>query len=412
MGSLTMLGRYELIAELGKGAMGVVYKAQDPLLSRTVAIKTINMDEAEHEGLAEFEARLYQEAKAAGGLNHPNIVIVYDIGKSGNLVYMAMEYVEGGDLRAMLVEGRPLAIDKILDIGAQVAEGLAYAHEHRVIHRDIKPANIMITPQGRVKIADFGIARMRSSESRTQTGVILGSPKYLSPEQVTGQRVDHRADIFSLGVILYQMITGSTPFNGETVSGLMYQVTNFDPPAPSTVNPQTPLMLDYIVAKALAKTPDSRYESAAELANDLRQCTRWVEAQASGAGISVLAERSRPPSTRLVESGHPAAAAPTRGVSRLFDSQEATQRLVREIGDDEVDLDLSFGSQEAAPQRMNEIDKAQTDRHPASAAIAMGALVPLHVPVHGEHPWGRRENTILTVTVVVALAIAATIVFA
>jgi len=183
-----LLGRYEVVAELGKGAMGVVYRANDPMLNRMVAIKTINMEEAGHEGMAEYEARFYTEAKAAGGLNHPNVIIIYDIGKSGHLVYMAMEYIEGRELREMLVEGQPLPVLQAVEIAAQVGEGLAYAHQHHVVHRDIKPANIMITPEGRAKIADFGIARMRSSETRTQTGVILGSPKYISPEQVVGKR--------------------------------------------------------------------------------------------------------------------------------------------------------------------------------------------------------------------------------
>ena len=219
------LGRYEIVAELGKGAMGVVYRANDPMLNRAVAIKTINMAEAENEGVAEYEARFYQEAKAAGGLNHPNIVIIYDIGRSGNLVYMAMEYVEGKELRELLTEGQSLPVVQAVDIAAQVADGLAYAHQHHVIHRDIKPANILITSDGRAKIADFGIARMRSAETRTQTGVIMGSPKYISPEQVVGKRADHRSDIFSLGVILYQCLTGTTPFNGDGLSALMYQIT-------------------------------------------------------------------------------------------------------------------------------------------------------------------------------------------
>jgi serine/threonine-protein kinase len=401
-------GRYQLIDELGKGTMGVVYKAHDPMLSRTVAIKTINMDEAEQDGLAEFEARLYQEAKAAGGLNHANIVIVHDIGKSGNLLYMAMEYVEGGDLRDMLAEGRLPPVDKAVDIAAQVAEGLAYAHEHHVVHRDIKPANIMITPQGRVKIADFGIARMRSAESRTQTGVILGSPKYLSPEQVTGQRADHRADIFSLGVILYQMLTGSTPFNGDSVGSLMYQITNLDPPAPSTVNPQAPLMLDYIVAKALAKAPESRYQSAAELASDLRECSRRLAAETQAlsgwfsesgslpaAATTPPVEKTLPLGARRADAENPAAPVPTRGVSRAFDSQEATLRLIREIGEPEAQTG------------------AQADLHPASAATTIPTPVALRAPVRpGERPWGRRENTIFAATVAVALAIAAAIVLA
>src|SRR5690349_3982527 len=248
-----LLGRYEIVAELGKGAMGVVYRAHDPMLNRVLAIKTINTEEAGHEGMAEYEARFYTEAKAAGGLNHPNIIIIYDIGKSGHLVYMAMEYIEGKELREMLAEGKPIAVAKAVDIAAQVAEGLAYAHQHQVVHRDIKPANIMITPDGRAKIADFGIARMRSSETRTQTGVILGSPKYISPEQVVGKRADHRSDIFSLGVILYEMLCGAAPFNGENVTALMYQIVNFVPPAPSSVNDAVPQLADYIIAKMLAK---------------------------------------------------------------------------------------------------------------------------------------------------------------
>ena len=403
-----VLGRYQLIGELGKGGMGVVYKAHDPMLNRTVAIKTINMEETAQEGLAEFERRLYQEAKAAGGLNHTNIVIVHDIGKTGNLVYMAMEYIEGSELRGMLLEGQPLAIGKALDIAAQVAEGLAYAHEHQVVHRDIKPANIMITPQGRAKIADFGIARMRLTESRTQTGVILGSPKYISPEQVIGQRADQRADIFSLGVILYQMITGSAPFNGDSVSAVMYQISHFDPPAPSSVNPQAPLMLDYIVAKALAKSPESRYQSATELVNDLRECSQRLVAEAQVTSLESTNNwplpdavttppegKSAPQDMQPADAASLAAPVPTRGLSRAFDSQEATQRLMGQIG-------------ELEPQT-----EAQANHRPASATTSIPPPPSLRTSVRqGEHPWGRRENTIFAATVAAALVIAAVIVLA
>src|SRR5713226_6797630 len=338
-----LLGRYEIVAELGKGAMGVVYRANDPMLNRMVAIKTINMEEAGQEGMAEYEARFYTEAKAAGGLNHPSIVIVYDIGRSGNLVYMAMEYVEGRELREMLTEGQSLPVVQAVDIAAQVGEGLAYAHQHHVVHRDIKPANILVTADGRAKIADFGIARMRSSETRTQTGIILGSPKYISPEQVVGKRADHRSDIFSLGVILYQCLTGSTPFNGEGLSALMYQITNHDPAPPSAVNPQVPVMLDYIVAKVLAKTPETRYQSAADFANDLRECRMQMGTGQQGAGASLAATRPIPvtpqagtttppyrPSDQDSGEEHPQTPSPTKGISRAFDSQEATTRLMRQ----------------------------------------------------------------------------------
>ena len=390
-----LLGRYEIVAELGKGAMGVVYRANDPMLNRMVAIKTINTEEAGHEGMAEYEARFYTEAKAAGGLNHPNIIIIYDIGKSGHLVYMAMEYINGKELREMLADGKPLAVAQAVDIAAQVAEGLAYAHQHQVVHRDIKPANIMITPEGRAKIADFGIARMRSSETRTQTGVILGSPKYISPEQVVGKRADHRSDIFSLGVILYECITGGTPFNGEGLSALMYQITNHDPSPPSSSNSQVPVMLDYIIAKVLAKSPEARYQSAADFANDLRECKAQIETGQPGTGTGLITTKpiptapseaapmaSKPP---VLETKDEAAIdSPTKGISRAFDSQEATQRLMAQIGAD--------GTTEFV-----------STRSLADGSIARDRLRP------GERPWGHRENVIFGTTIVVAMVIAAAI---
>jgi len=393
-----LIGRYEVDVVLGKGAMGVVYRATDPMLNRTVAIKTINMEEAGHEGMAEYEARFYTEAKAAGGLNHPNVIIIYDIGKSGHLVYMAMEYIEGRELREMLVEGQPLPVLQAVEVAAQVGEGLAYAHQHHVVHRDIKPANIMITPEGRAKIADFGIARMRSSETRTQTGVILGSPKYISPEQVVGKRADHRSDIFSLGVILYQSLTGVTPFNGEGLSALMYQITNHDPVQPSAVNPQVPVMLDYIIAKVLAKSPEARYQSAADFANDLRECRVQMETGQLGASAVITATRPIPPMTLATAQALDSApehdsdeevapsSSPTKGISRAFDSQEATQRLMRQIG---ADGTMEFVS---------------TKSFSATTISRSRALQT------GERPWGARENAIFTATVIVAFVIATTIV--
>ncbi|MFA6922228.1 MAG: serine/threonine-protein kinase, partial [Gallionella sp.] len=258
---INQLGRYEVLAELGQGAMGVVYKAKDPLIDRIVAIKTINLGLAQEEK-EEYEGRFYQEAKAAGRLNHPNIVTIYDVGKSGDIAYIAMEFLQGCELRDLLREKGRLKVDQVLDIVAQVAQGLAYAHEYEIVHRDIKPSNIMVIRDGHVKITDFGIARMASSAVRTQTGMVLGSPKYMSPEQVLGKVIDQRSDIFSLGVMLYEMLTGEAPFSGDNVNSIMFQTLNFVPLPPSTKNADVPDMLNFIVAKALAKDRDDRYQNA------------------------------------------------------------------------------------------------------------------------------------------------------
>jgi serine/threonine protein kinase len=274
--ALAQLGRYRIVAELGRGNMGVVYQAEDVQLNRMVAVKTIiaPADAPEH---AEYDARFYQEARAAGGLNHPNLVTIHDIGREGSVAYMAMELLDGVELRDLMKRGR-LPLSFALDIVAQAAEGLAYAHERGVIHRDIKPGNIMVVRGRHAKIMDFGIARMQVSEVKTQTGAILGSPKYMSPEQVAGRRVDHRSDVFSLGIVLFEAVTGSAPFQAPDVGQLMYQIANVPHRSPSTADPALPPMLDLIVARALEKTADARYQSAAELAADLRVCITAIDA--------------------------------------------------------------------------------------------------------------------------------------
>jgi serine/threonine protein kinase len=339
------IGRYDVASEIGRGAMGVVYRAVDPMLERTVAIKTINMaldpGEMEH-----YEKRFTIEARAAGGLNHPNIVTIHDIGRSGDLAYMAMEFLEGRELKD-LITGRELTADRALDIAAQVADGLAYAHQHEVVHRDIKPANIMILNDGRVKITDFGIARMRTADVRTQTGVVLGSPRYLSPEQVLGKRSDGRADIFSLGVIIYEMVSGQPPFNGIDVNSLMFQIVNFTPPPPSSVNTALPPMLDLIVAKALAKSADERYAGIDELASDLRACRQQglggvvppliaATQPASAESQQLLFDDTTMPATRAedrsLEPTLPGDTVPSRGIAKEFDSMAATMRLAAKTG--------------------------------------------------------------------------------
>ena len=348
------LGRYEIVGELGKGAMGIVYCARDPLLDRTVAIKTINMELAQEEK-KEYEARFYQEAKAAGGLNHPNIVIIYDIGKSGNIAYMAMELLQGKELKTLMSKATALPVAYAVDVAAQIAEGLGYAHEHGIVHRDVKPANIMIVRGELVKITDFGIARMRSANVQTQVGTVLGSPRYMSPEQVAGKRAEPRSDTFSLGAIIYEMLTGRPPFNGEDVTSVMFQILNFMPPPPSALNAEVPEMLDFIIAKALAKSSADRYANASELAADLRECQkRMAAAGVSPAAASVAsklatASFNRDSASELLSRTIPAerrkdmevdpyadtaeqSTPATLGLSKAFDSLEATVRLAVQTG--------------------------------------------------------------------------------
>lgn len=248
--------------------MGTVYKAVDPLIERTVAIKTINLDLAQ-EDRAEFEERFYREAKSAGRLNHANIVTIYDVGETEDIAYIAMEYLEGESLREMLDSGVVLPIETIVHIVSGVAGALSYAHENQVVHRDIKPANIMITSQRDVKIMDFGIAQIPTG-SRTQHGTVLGSPKYMAPEQVASEPTDGKTDIFALGVVLYEMLTGVTPFKGDNLSAIMFKVLHMEAPPPSKVNPRVPPVFDRIISRALAKKPADRYPSARDLARDLK----------------------------------------------------------------------------------------------------------------------------------------------
>jgi eukaryotic-like serine/threonine-protein kinase len=344
------LGRYNLVSELGRGAMGVVFKAEDPLLNRTVAIKTILLMD-DPAARAEYEARFFQEAKAAGGLNHPNLITIHDVGREGDVAYMAMELLEGTELREMMSRGRqplPFALEAV----AQVADGLAHAHEHGVVHRDIKPANIMIMRDRRAKIMDFGIARVRVSDIRTQTGAILGSPRYLSPEQATGQPTDLRSDIFSLGVVLHELAAGEPPFSAGTVAQLLQHIANAVPRAPSASNPAVPAVLDLIVAKALEKRPDDRYQSAAEFARDVRAClaeltgskgTRpgadeatTVEPVAANAAVDFELEGTRTSTATLGGGGAFTGTLAGQGLSlslsRHFDSTEAFLLLTGPAG--------------------------------------------------------------------------------
>jgi serine/threonine protein kinase len=273
-------GRYTLLGELGRGAMGVVYTAEDTQLGRRVALKVIALGGSGHERDLQ-EARFRQEARAAAGVAHPSIVTIYDAGREGDIAFIAMELVQGEELRALIQGGR-LTPSQAIELAALVAEGLAGAHAHGVIHRDIKPGNIMVLPDGRVKVMDFGIARLQQPTVRTETGVLLGSPQYMSPEQVAGQEVDGRADIFSLGVVLYEMLTGVKPFDAADLSQVLFWVVNMPAKPPGQRRPGLPAVVDYIVARAMKKKPEERYASAAELASDLRSCLEEVRAAEAG----------------------------------------------------------------------------------------------------------------------------------
>ncbi|MBI5658456.1 MAG: serine/threonine protein kinase [Nitrosomonadales bacterium] len=336
---ISQLGRYEIVGEIGQGAMGTVYKAKDPLIDRIVAIKTINLDLADDEK-EEYEGRFYQEAKAAGRLSHPNIVTVFDVGKSGDIAYIAMEFLQGRELRDILNDGKRIPVEQALDIVVQVAQGLAYAHEHNIVHRDVKPSNIMVVRDGHVKITDFGIARMESASVRTQTGMVLGSPKYMSPEQVMGKQIDRRSDIFSLGVMLYEVLAGQVPFAGENINAIMYQILNTVPPPPGALNPEVPGMLNFIVAKALAKEVADRYQNAKEFANDLRACRDKMPRTETARQPDAKLPGAIPATARAV-AGEEEPAPVTTGLSPSFDSSAATTRLAAMTGSLEEEEDIS-----------------------------------------------------------------------
>jgi tRNA A-37 threonylcarbamoyl transferase component Bud32 len=264
------LGRYEILEELGRGAMGIVYKGRDPKLNRVTAIKTIRFtDDFDEEQAAKIREQFYREAEVVAKLSHPNIVTIYDVGEDLDLSYLAMEYLEGESLEGFARKDNLMPIRQGIDVTAQVCDALAYAHNHGIVHRDIKPANIMILKNGLVKVTDFGIARATAS-SKTRTGVIKGTPYYMSPEQISGMKVDGRSDIFSLGIVFYQLLTGELPFGGENLAAIMYQITTVDPEPPTTHNPKIYKAAVAILNRALEKSLESRYQNAKQMGDHLR----------------------------------------------------------------------------------------------------------------------------------------------
>ena len=274
--SMPALGRYEIVGQLGRGAMGIVYKGRDPKLNRMTAIKTIRFsDEFDESQVEHIKENFYREAEVVAKLSHTNIVTIYDVGEDLDLSYLAMEYLEGENLEKFTTKDNLLPIKKAIDIIAQVCDALAYAHHHGIVHRDIKPANIMMLKDGIVKVTDFGIARATTS-SRTRTGIIKGTPYYMSPEQTQGEKLTGQSDIFSLGVVFYQLLTGKLPFYGDNMAAIMYQTTSVEPVSPNRYNPAVNKPILAILKRALGKSRKERYPDAGKMADHLRVLSRQM----------------------------------------------------------------------------------------------------------------------------------------
>lgn len=295
-------GRYEILGELGRGAMGVVYKARDPQINRLVAVKTVLLRGHEPEEEQEFRKRFLGEAQAAGRLQHPGIVAIYDVGEDleNHDPYLVLEFVNGESLNRILSREKKFSLERALKLAAEIADALDYAHAQGVVHRDIKPANILVTAEGRAKIADLGIAQLNLAHF-TLPGRVLGTPAYMAPEQLSGEGCDGRSDIFSLGVILYALVTGHSPFQGNSATTVCFKVVNRDPMPVSALDMNLPPALDAIISRAMAKEPAKRYQRGSDLADDLRRLkvppvipSGWVQLRSGTATLNTNSVRRSP----------------------------------------------------------------------------------------------------------------------
>jgi serine/threonine protein kinase len=326
------IGRYKIVRELGRGAMGVVYHAIDPNIGRPVAIKTIQLGGGrkpeEQERLRE---RLFREARSAGMLSHPGIVTIYDVEHQGELAYIAMEFVDGPTLDQVLSEEPPISPARLFSVLAQTAAALDYAHQKGIVHRDIKPANIMIAADGTSKITDFGIAKITTSDQLTMTGAIVGTPHYMSPEQVQGQTVDGRSDQFSLAVIAYEALTGEKPYTGEHLTTVVYKIVTEEPAAPHRLNPTLGGPIEAVLRKALAKKPDARYRNCQEFIDALEKAcaaTKGWKPMPRGASLNEPTVVDAPKPSAVTTPALPKAVRP----SRLGDTTVASERPARKHG--------------------------------------------------------------------------------
>ena len=378
MSAMTMLGKYEIRRELGKGAMGIVYEGFDSVIERTVAIKTIRPEQLEAAQAADVLVRFKREAQAAGRLNHPNVVAVYDYGEAtvegegSRIAYIAMEFVKGKELRDYFEADERFLTKDIVRIMGALLDALNHAHENGVVHRDIKPSNVILLADGRIKVADFGIARIENSEL-TRAGTVMGTPSYMSPEQFLGVPVDSRTDIFSCGVILYQFLTGEKPFVGSTHT-IMYKVLNEEPPAPSRVNVALQPAWDAVVRKAMAKQPADRYQSAGEFAAAIRAA---AVASTSTEQTFVDAKGASTEAT-MVDRTIPASAAPAP-VAPSPAPAPASRPVVTPVA-------------AAEPERTNQVPLPAAGRQRSNAMILFGGVAALVIAVGaGYFVWGKRE---------------------
>jgi serine/threonine-protein kinase len=330
MTTIAKAGRYEILGELGRGAMGVVYRAVDPVIGRNVAVKTIRLTE-EGTGLSrpELLSRFQTEARAAGLLTHPNIVVVYDAGEEDGLYYITMELVVGQSMQAVFDDTEAFPVPRILRILEQACSALQFAHERNIVHRDIKPANLMLTADDTVKVTDFGTAKILQFGTVQQTTHVMGTPSYMSPEQVKGRPVDGRTDIFSLGVVMYEMLTGEKPFPGQSITTVIYKIVNEEPIPPRQLNPSIHPGLNDIVLRALAKEPEERYQSCREMLEDLRNYRALGGHDRGGPDATLISPRNQFPGQPYSTPTDPLRPqfpedTPTRAAARALQQRAAT----------------------------------------------------------------------------------------
>jgi len=359
-------GRYEILSELGRGAMGVVYKAEDRVIGRTVALKTIAVgrEAPDHDEVIE---RLKSEAKAVGSLDHPNIITIYDVGHDGDRVYLSMQFVEGSTLAAML-DGKNLRPGQLtlLSYAEQICNAVAFAHERGVVHRDLKPSNLMLTPQGQIKVLDFGIAK-KGDATLTRSGMVVGTPSYMAPEQATGKEVDHRSDIFSLGAVLYELFTGKKAFHADSVTAVLYKVVHEAPDLPSTIDPTIPPGLEAAIRKALEKDPNQRFQNCVELRDTLRKEAVLLRTASAKVLAKPLLESgkhkrlaSKSKSRRALQVGLAACLLMAAAAAVVWPQRSKMPRLMRVIGYVQQHLGRRQHNSAATTTTASEVQTTQT----------------------------------------------------